>query len=1102
MAQDNSFHEYKDKAMPQFESRVSANKMHTVYERELSYDFAAHWHPYVHALTKRLFTKSVRGLQEADTDRLANGSYELEAALKPTFGPTALADLPPDNPFPIKELDFDSDGGYAVYNWELFYHVPMAVAIHLSRNQRFAEAQQWFHYIFDPTIDSPLPAPQRFWQVKPFQTSDIELIEQILVNLAKPTDTDLRQRTIAAIDAWREHPFRPHLVARYRPTAYMFKAVFAYLDNLIDWGDYLFRQDTGETVNEALQIYVLAAYILGPRAQAIPRKGSVRPQTYATLKADLKELGVAATQMESEIPFDIAPHPASGPGDLMATLRSIGSSLYFAVPRNDRLIGYWDTVADRLFKIRNSLNIQGIFRQLALFDPPIDPALLARATAAGLDVASVVSGLNQPLPLVRFSLLVQKALEICQEVKTFGGNLLAAMEKEDSEQLGLLRARHDRLLLEIGESVRYGQWQEAVKAREGLEQSLRNTVERYAYYQMLLGAKQGDIDELELDKLDELDSDALLNKLKYRQSEPGDVGRNRLRMHHATDIDPDAEGAHLNKFEMEELHSLETAHGWQVAAQAIEIGASVAAYVPEFEVAGKPLGVGAGTLFGGKNISKALSLTASAFRIVGDQVSYEAGMAGRVGNYVRRDLEWAFQGNTFAGEIEGTYKQLRAAQIREAVAKREFDNHQKQIGFAAEVEQFLKGEKTGPQRYQKTTTLALYAWMKREVRGLYSQCFQFAFDVARKAELALRHEIGDPNLSFLQFGYTSGKEGLLAGEKLFLDIKRMELAYHELNHREYELTKHLSLRQLDPLALLQLRATGRATVDLPEDLFDMDCPGHYFRRIKNVAVTIPCVVGPYASVNCTLTLLKSSIRKSPQLLDGEYGRDGDDTERFSDHFGVTQGIVTSSGQNDSGLFETNLRDERYLPFEGAGAISQWQLEIPVDLAQFDPDTIADVVLHLRYTAREGGQLLRGAALDRLTTAIAEATAAGTMRLLSVRHDFPTEWAQFTASPVPPNGLVELKLPLREEHYPFWARRLLADDLALLAVKMAATPLDGDEITVSLGATEDTLTEDESLGARAGTVTVPALTPAIGEFKRNLSANDMDDLLLVLTFGSL
>jgi hypothetical protein len=44
-----------------------------------------------------------------------------------------------------------------------------------------------------------------------------------------------------------------------------------------------------------------------------------------------------------------------------------------------------------------------------LFEPPIDPALLAWAAAAGLDVGAVVAGVNQPLPLVRFQLLVQKA---------------------------------------------------------------------------------------------------------------------------------------------------------------------------------------------------------------------------------------------------------------------------------------------------------------------------------------------------------------------------------------------------------------------------------------------------------------------------------------------------------------------------------------------------------------------------------------------------------------------------------------------------------------------------------------------------------------------
>ena len=40
-------------------------------------------------------------------------------------------------------------------------------------------------------------------------------------------------------------------------------------------------------------------------------------------------------------------------------------------PPNDTLLGYWDRVDDRLFKIRNCMNLQGVRRELALFQPPI-----------------------------------------------------------------------------------------------------------------------------------------------------------------------------------------------------------------------------------------------------------------------------------------------------------------------------------------------------------------------------------------------------------------------------------------------------------------------------------------------------------------------------------------------------------------------------------------------------------------------------------------------------------------------------------------------------------------------------------------------------------
>jgi receptor-binding and translocation channel-forming TcA subunit of Tc toxin len=180
--------------------------------------------------------------------------------------------------------------------------------------------------------------------------------------------------------------------------------------------------------------------------------------------------------------------------------------------------------------------------------------------------------------------------------------------------------------------------------------------------------------------------------------------------------------------------------------------------------------------------------------------------------------------------------------------------------------------------------------------------------------------------------------------------------------------KHVGLLQLDPGAILELRSTGRCTMLLPEEIFDMDWPGHYFRRLKSVAVSIPCVGGPYASVNCSLTQTKSSIRRSPLLRDGSYAREGAEDDRFSNHVGRLESIVTSSRQDDVRLLDTNPGDERYLPFEGTGAVSEWQLVLPAtttDSRQFDYATISDIILHLRYTAREGGALLRDAAVANL-----------------------------------------------------------------------------------------------------------------------------------------
>ncbi|MER3423934.1 MAG: toxin, partial [Nitrospiraceae bacterium] len=373
-----------------------------------------------------------------------------------------------------KEIDVSPHGPYANYNWELFFHIPLMIAVHLSKTQRFAEAQRWFHYIFDPTSnDQKVDPPKRFWNFLAFRKPDgMKRIEDIVRILSIPRselsseEQLLQDEVLNGYDAIRNKPFMPHAVARTRHLAYQYCVVMKYLDNLIAWGDHLFQQDTLESINEATQIYVLAANILGARPQRIPPHGRVQPKSFAQLKAKgLGPIGDALVDLEGQFPFNLTlPNSGTGGGGESNALFGIGRTLYFCIPQNDKLLGYWDTVADRLFKIRHCMNIAGVVRPLDLFDPPIDPGMLVKAAAAGIDIGSVVSGLNQPVGPVRSLFLIQKALELCAEVRALGNALLSALEKGDAEHLALIRQRHEIKIAQMQQEVRFLQWRQAQEA--------------------------------------------------------------------------------------------------------------------------------------------------------------------------------------------------------------------------------------------------------------------------------------------------------------------------------------------------------------------------------------------------------------------------------------------------------------------------------------------------------------------------------------------------------------------------------------------------------------------------------------------------------------
>jgi hypothetical protein len=178
-------------------------------------------------------------------------------------------------------------------------------------------------------------------------------------------------------------------------------------------------------------------------------------------------------------------------------------------------------------------------------------------------------------------------------------------------------------------------------------------------------------------------------------------------------------------------------------------------------------------------------------------------------------------------------------------------------------------------------------------------------------------------------------------------------------------------------------------------------------------------------------------------------------DRFVDYYGAADVIITSSGTADSGMFETNLRDERFLPFEGAGAVSTWTVSLPPQLRSFDYMTISDVILHIRYTARQAGDPLGATATKELITMLDSAGQLRQALMFCLRYDFPTEWSTFASG-----ASNFFRVNLERDYFPYMvqgAKRISIDDLTLYAASpsgnevVSVTPkVDLDGLSTALG----------------------------------------------------
>ena len=953
------------------------NRASSVQERSTGYRFSTFYHPYGRTLLRELETRGVDGLMRRDlqldpqTARGWTPAFDFKALYQPqtcVARPFPGAVLSPPGTVGAADvgeswLDFDpaAAGAYSLYNWEIFYHAPMFIAAQLMQNQQYDAALTWLEYIFNPTDRSGGATPQRYWQMAPFnRMQSPDWTNQQITLLLQTLAADKAQNTpdpamVNAIAAWMADPYDPHMVAGTRIAAYAKATVMKLLDLLLAQGDAYYAQYTSESVTLAEQCYVLGTMLLGPKPSQsrLPASQQAAAPTYASLAA-VDTFSNVLVNVENLI---IAPEPpqalvaGDGSAPSLPTLPGNGETLLFCIPPNAQMLAYWGQFEQRLYNVRHCLNLQGAAQPLPLYAPPINPLALIAARQSGVGGAGGVAA----APLYRFATYVQKAIELANDVRAFGGQILAALEKQDAETLAALRAAQELAIQTRMLDVKTQMATEAADQIVVLQNQQATAQLRADFYSSQSFMNAAEITAIAL--------------------QGGALIANGVAMV----LDLTAGVAYVTP---------------KVTAGAAGFGGSPALTVS----------------FGGENVGNAATKAASVSRTIAGILAESASMAATIGGYQRRQDEWGLQASLANSDIAQIKSQIQAATDHQTTALTEIAIQNQQIANAQAVNDFMTGKYTNAQ---------LYSWMTTQLTTVYTQACQLAQSLALQAQVAYGYELGRPLDTFIQPSYWDSQyKGLTAGDALLFDLRRMETQYIANNLREQELSKTVSLALTRPDDLRRLLQTGSCTISLDETLFDHDHPGQYFRRVRSVAVTIPCVTGPYTGIHATLSLDQAVVRTAPPASPyasfqwsalppaGSYP-----AGLFaSPPLAAAPIIALSHGQNDSGLFEANLRDERWLPFEGQGMVSTWTLTLDPRDNDFDISTVTDVLMHLRYTARVGGdaEMVRQALPAPATRSI----------LVSVRNTFSNAWYAFFTPADPTATSQALTVPLDPTVFPF------------------------------------------------------------------------------------
>ncbi|KIH82328.1 neuraminidase-like domain-containing protein [Pseudomonas batumici] len=309
-------------------------------------------------------------------------------------------------------LDFQGANGR--YFWEIFFHLPHLVAVRLRREMSYEDALGWLHHLFDPSarINPGRTETTAYWRSRPLLMEGDPSFE-----VASPAD--------------------PDAIAYSNPIHYRKRIFRDYVETLIEWGDWLYRQLTRDSLTEAKMLYLRAARMMGP-APDVRGASHWTPKTLSELEGarNLEGFDALAPSLSVDTLINL---PLTSGHALLAPMLDHPD---FRPEINRDLLDVWDILEARLHNLRHYLTLDGQPIDLPLYDTPINPKDLMRAQAGGggFNLRDI---LTPPIvPPYRFMAILPRAQQAVQTLCRFGDQVRQYMEQADRCDQETLQQEH------------------------------------------------------------------------------------------------------------------------------------------------------------------------------------------------------------------------------------------------------------------------------------------------------------------------------------------------------------------------------------------------------------------------------------------------------------------------------------------------------------------------------------------------------------------------------------------------------------------------------------------------------------------------------------